>query len=104
MGGIFSARQALDRLAQEYELAGKEALFEALKVHLTAGVTAVALRGNGKAAWAPGHTAADGRGAFACAVSCNIAGRGQQHSPRSKRHGGGAAFSAPGNGRIEGKT
>lgn len=34
------ARQALDRLAQEYELAGKGTLFEALKVHLTAGATA----------------------------------------------------------------
>jgi DNA-directed RNA polymerase specialized sigma24 family protein len=33
-------RQALDRLAQEYELGGKGALFEALKVHLTAGATA----------------------------------------------------------------
>lgn len=33
------ARQALDRLAQEYELAGKGTLFEALKVHLTAGAT-----------------------------------------------------------------
>ena len=30
-------RQALDRLAQEYAVAGKSALFEALKVHLTAG-------------------------------------------------------------------
>jgi RNA polymerase sigma-70 factor (ECF subfamily) len=30
------ARQALDRLAQEYELAGKAALFEALKARLTA--------------------------------------------------------------------
>ena len=31
------ARQALDRLAQEYELAGKGALFETLKSRLTAG-------------------------------------------------------------------
>jgi len=31
------ARQALDRLAQEYELTGKGALFEALKSRLTAG-------------------------------------------------------------------
>jgi len=31
------ARQTLDRLAQEYELAGKSALFEALKSRLTAG-------------------------------------------------------------------
>jgi RNA polymerase sigma-70 factor (ECF subfamily) len=31
------ARQALDRLAQEYELGGKGALFEALKSRLTAG-------------------------------------------------------------------
>jgi RNA polymerase sigma-70 factor (ECF subfamily) len=31
------ARQALDRLAQEYELGGKAALFEALKSRLTAG-------------------------------------------------------------------
>src|SRR5215467_8636125 len=31
------ARQALDRLAQEYELGGKAALFEALKFRLTAG-------------------------------------------------------------------
>jgi RNA polymerase sigma factor (sigma-70 family) len=30
-------RQALDRLAQEYAVAGKDALFEALKVHLTGG-------------------------------------------------------------------
>jgi RNA polymerase sigma-70 factor (ECF subfamily) len=30
-------RQALDRLAQEYAVAGKSALFEALKVHLIAG-------------------------------------------------------------------
>ena len=34
------ARQALDRLAQEYELGGKGALFEALKSRLTAGETA----------------------------------------------------------------
>ena len=34
------ARQALDRLAQEYELGGKGALFEALKVRLTSGETA----------------------------------------------------------------
>jgi len=33
-------RQALDRLAQEYILAGKAALFEALKVHLTTGAAA----------------------------------------------------------------
>jgi len=33
-------RQALDRLAQEYAVAGKDALFEALKVHLTGGPTA----------------------------------------------------------------
>jgi RNA polymerase sigma-70 factor (ECF subfamily) len=33
-------RQALDRLAQEYAVAGKDALFEALKVHLTGGRTA----------------------------------------------------------------
>jgi RNA polymerase sigma factor (sigma-70 family) len=33
-------RQALDRLAQEYTLAGKAALFEALKVHLAAGAAA----------------------------------------------------------------
>ncbi len=33
-------RQALDRLAQEYEVAGKGALFEALKVHLGAGAAA----------------------------------------------------------------
>jgi hypothetical protein len=31
------ARQALDRLAQEYELGGKGALFEALKSRLAAG-------------------------------------------------------------------
>jgi len=35
-------RQALDRLAQEYAVAGKEALFEGLKVYLT-GVPAAAL-------------------------------------------------------------
>ena len=34
------ARQALDRLAQEYELGGKAALFEALKSRLTAGEAA----------------------------------------------------------------
>jgi len=34
------ARQALDRLGQEYELGGKGALFEALKSRLTAGETA----------------------------------------------------------------
>jgi RNA polymerase sigma-70 factor (ECF subfamily) len=34
-------RQALDRLAQEYAAAGKNALFEALKVHLTVSATAV---------------------------------------------------------------
>jgi len=34
------ARQALDRLAQEYELGGKAALFEALKSRLTAGDSA----------------------------------------------------------------
>src|SRR5215470_16948983 len=34
------ARQALDRLAQEYELGGKSALFEALKSRLTAGEVA----------------------------------------------------------------
>jgi hypothetical protein len=34
------ARQALDRLAQEYELGGKGALFEALKSRLTAGAAA----------------------------------------------------------------
>jgi len=33
-------RQGLDRLAQEYAVAGKDALFEALKVHLTGGPTA----------------------------------------------------------------
>jgi RNA polymerase sigma factor (sigma-70 family) len=33
-------RQTLDRLAQEYMLAGKAALFEALKVHLAAGAAA----------------------------------------------------------------
>jgi len=33
-------RQALDRLAQEYAIAGKAALFEALKVHLVAGAAA----------------------------------------------------------------
>jgi RNA polymerase sigma-70 factor (ECF subfamily) len=35
------ARQAFDRLAQEYELGGKSALFEALKARLTAGEAAV---------------------------------------------------------------
>ncbi len=35
-------RQALDRLAQEYAIAGKGALFEALKVHLRAGAAAAA--------------------------------------------------------------
>ncbi len=35
-------RHALDRLAQEYAVAGKDALFEALKVHLTGGPTAAA--------------------------------------------------------------
>lgn len=35
------ARQALDRLEQEYELGGKAALFEALKSRLTAGEAAV---------------------------------------------------------------
>ena len=39
MGGI-TARQALDRLAQEYELGGKGALFETLKSRLTAGEAA----------------------------------------------------------------
>jgi len=34
------ARQALDRLAQEYELGGKAALFEALKSRLTTGEAA----------------------------------------------------------------
>ena len=34
------ARQALDRLAQEYELGGKAALFEALKTRLTTGEAA----------------------------------------------------------------
>src|SRR5262249_294885 len=34
------ARQALDRLQQEYELGGKAALFEALKFRLTAGEAA----------------------------------------------------------------
>ncbi len=33
-------RQALDRLAQEYAVAGKGALFDGLKVHLTAGAAA----------------------------------------------------------------
>jgi DNA-directed RNA polymerase specialized sigma24 family protein len=33
-------RQALDRLAQEYEVAGKGALFEALNVHIKAGANA----------------------------------------------------------------
>src|SRR6266542_1899895 len=33
-------RQALDRLAQEYAVAGKDALFEALKVHLGTGAAA----------------------------------------------------------------
>ena len=33
-------RQALDRLAQEYAVAGKDALFEALKIYLTGGPTA----------------------------------------------------------------
>src|ERR671935_244899 len=33
-------RQTLDRLAQEYALAGKAALFEALKVRLAAGAAA----------------------------------------------------------------
>src|SRR5437879_1051620 len=33
-------RQALDRLAQEYEVAGKGALFEALKAHIKAGANA----------------------------------------------------------------
>jgi hypothetical protein len=33
-------RQALDRLAQEYAVAGKDTLFEALKVHLTGAPTA----------------------------------------------------------------
>jgi len=32
--------QALDRLAQEYAIAGKSALFQALKAHLTAGTAA----------------------------------------------------------------
>ncbi len=35
-------RQALDRLAQEYAVAGKGALFDGLKVHLTAGAAAAA--------------------------------------------------------------
>jgi hypothetical protein len=34
-------RQALKRLGQEYMIAGKATLFEALKVHLTGGETAV---------------------------------------------------------------
>jgi DNA-directed RNA polymerase specialized sigma24 family protein len=34
-------RQGLDRLAQEYVAAGKDALFEALKIHLGAGAAAV---------------------------------------------------------------
>jgi DNA-directed RNA polymerase specialized sigma24 family protein len=34
-------RQALDRLAQEYAVAGKSALFEALKAHLTGATAAV---------------------------------------------------------------
>lgn len=34
-------RQALDRLAQEYAAAGKHALFDALKMHLTGGATVV---------------------------------------------------------------
>jgi RNA polymerase sigma factor (sigma-70 family) len=34
-------RQALERLAQEYTVAGKDALFEALKAHLGAGAIAV---------------------------------------------------------------
>src|SRR5207245_6444534 len=33
-------RQAIERLAQEYAIAGKSALFEALKAHLTAGTAA----------------------------------------------------------------
>jgi len=33
-------RQAIERLAQEYTIAGKSALFEALKAHLTAGTAA----------------------------------------------------------------
>ena len=33
-------RQAIERLAQEYAITGKGALFEALKVHLTAGAAA----------------------------------------------------------------
>jgi len=33
-------RQAIERLAQEYVIAGKSALFEALKAHLTAGTAA----------------------------------------------------------------
>ena len=35
-------RQALDRLAQEYEIAGKGALFNALKIHIGADVAAAA--------------------------------------------------------------
>ena len=35
-------RQALDRLAQEHAIAGKSALFEALKAHLTAGAAKAA--------------------------------------------------------------
>jgi len=35
-------RQAIERLAQEYAIAGKSGLFEALKVHLTAGAAAAA--------------------------------------------------------------
>ena len=35
------ARQALNRLGQEYMVGGKAPLFEALKVHLTGGETAV---------------------------------------------------------------
>jgi RNA polymerase sigma factor (sigma-70 family) len=35
-------RQAVDRLAQEYTIAGRSALFDALKIHLTGGATKAA--------------------------------------------------------------
>jgi RNA polymerase sigma factor (sigma-70 family) len=49
-------RQALNRLGQEYMVAGKAALFESLKVHLTGGETAVPYEEMGKRLGRPAVT------------------------------------------------
>jgi hypothetical protein len=79
-------RQALERLAQEYAIAGKSALFEALKVHLHGRRrTGCDLRRNGEAAWACGRNVAQRRGAIARALSRDFARRSQRHVDRPSR-------------------